>query len=320
MDMETWFAPAIEMGRLVRQYRIAQEDEKEELERRIQNSAYISRLNTMQSFNSVDFLRGIVEEDAGGGKAEGEGERKLRQPGQQPFRLQAGPVYTGRIFPERREMQTHRPEPPSVMALCGLCHAGADTAPGCAASAPGAGLQCGSHQPLSPVQAFPGCLRRAGTAGNGGDSGLAARYNREISGLIGMVIKSAGGWGETENNLVLEGWLGDRIVCRKEVGESRYAAGITARADDTVLYADGDTYDATRITVKAVDNMGNLLPFTQECVEIRLDGPARLLGPARFPLTGGVSSFWIRTVGKTGTVRIGVLGVESKAECTVDVK
>lgn len=135
-----------------------------------------------------------------------------------------------------------------------------------------------------------------------------------------MVIKSAGGWGETENNLVLEGWLGDRIVCRREVGESRYAAGITARADDSVLYADGDTYDATRITVKAVDNMGNLLPFTQECVEIQLDGPARLLGPARFPLTGGVSSFWIRTVGKTGTVRIGVLGVESKAECTVDVK
>ena len=123
MDMETWFAPAIEMGCLVRQYRIAQEDEKEELERWIQNSAYISRLNTMQSFNSVDFLRGIVEEDAGGGKAEGEGERKLRQPEQQPFRLQAGPVYTGRIFPERRERQTRRPEPPSVVALCGLCHA-----------------------------------------------------------------------------------------------------------------------------------------------------------------------------------------------------
>lgn len=97
------------------------------------------------------------------------------------------------------------------------------------------------------------------------------------------MIKSAGGWGETENNLVLEGWLGDRIVCRRKVGESRYAAGITARADDSVLYADGDTYDATRITVKAVDNMGNLLPFTQECVEIQLDGPARLLGPARFP-------------------------------------
>lgn len=44
-----------------------------------------------------------------------------------------------------------------------------------------------------------------------------------------------------------------------------------------------------------------------------------MLGRA-VPLTGGVSSFWIRTVEKTGTVRIGVLGVESKAECTVDVK
>ena len=55
---------------------------------------------------------------------------------------------------------------------------------------------------------------------------------------------------------MLEGWLRDRIVCRREVGESRYAAGITARADDSVLYADGDTYDATRNTVKAGGQYG----------------------------------------------------------------
>ena len=151
-------------------------------------------------------------------------------------------------------------------------------------------------------------------------SGLAARYNRDVSSLIGMVIKSAGGWGDTENNLVLEGWLGDSAVVRREVGESRYAAGITVKADDPVLYTGGNTYDATRITVRAEDNMGNLLPFTQECVEIKLDGPAKLLGPARFPLTGGVSSFWIRTIGKPGTVKINVLGVESRTDCTIEIK
>ena len=61
MDMETWFAPALEMGRLVWEYRMAKPEEKEELERQIRNSSYISRLNTMQSYSGVDFLRGIVQ-------------------------------------------------------------------------------------------------------------------------------------------------------------------------------------------------------------------------------------------------------------------
>ena len=183
------------------------------------NSAYISRLNTMQSFNSVDFLRGIVEEDAGGGKAEGEGERKLRQPGQQPFRVQGRPglhgkrfflngvkckliglnrhqswPYVGYAMPERiqrRDAQLLRRE-----LGCNVVRT--------------------SHYPQS--RHFLDACDELGLLVMEEIPGWLARYNREISGLIGMVIKSAGGWGETENNLVLEGWLGDRIVCRKEVG------------------------------------------------------------------------------------------------------
>lgn len=151
-------------------------------------------------------------------------------------------------------------------------------------------------------------------------SGLAQRYGRDVRALVGMVIKSAGGWGDTENNLVLEGWLDGQAVCRREIGESRYFEKITVTADDQVLYAGGETYDATRITVKALDQRGNLLPFTQECVAIRLDGPAKLMGPDRFPLTGGISSFWIRTVGTAGTVSVCVQGVEGRAECRVEVE
>ena len=148
---------------------------------------------------------------------------------------------------------------------------------------------------------------------------MAQKYGLDMRGLVTTVIKSAGGWGDASNNLVLEGYLDDRAVCRREIGEGKYAAGIAVKADDTVLFTDGDTYDATRITVEAIDNMGNRMPFIQECVEVTLEGPGRLIGPARFPLIGGSSSFWVRTVGETGSLRIFIEGMTGKAECTLKI-
>lgn len=150
--------------------------------------------------------------------------------------------------------------------------------------------------------------------------GLAKAYNLDSRKFVGMVIRSAGGWGDTENSFVLEGFVGDESVCRREIGEHKYSAGIRARADDSILYCSGDTYDSTRITVSAVDNMGNITPFTQECVEVVTEGPAVILGPTRFPLTGGVSSFWIRTVGRPGRVALKIQGVYDRTECTVEVE
>lgn len=149
--------------------------------------------------------------------------------------------------------------------------------------------------------------------------GLAQKYQLNVRELITTVIKSAGGWGDVGNNLRLEGFWNGKVVCTREIGENKHAAGLVATADDTVLFADGETYDATRITVEAVDNMGNLMPFIQECVEVKLEGPGRLMGPARFPLTGGISSFWVRTAGKTGAVRIIIEGMTGKAECVISV-
>ena len=148
---------------------------------------------------------------------------------------------------------------------------------------------------------------------------MAQKYGLDMRGLVTTVIKSAGGWGDASNNLVLEGYLDDRAVCRREIGEGKYAAGIAVKADDTVLFSDGDTYDSTRITVEAIDNMGNRMPFIQECVEVTLEGPGRLIGPARFPLIGGSSSFWVRTVGETGSLRVLIEGMTGKAECTLEI-
>lgn len=149
---------------------------------------------------------------------------------------------------------------------------------------------------------------------------LAEKYKLSMRAFIGAVIRSAGGWGDVENDLRLEGFVGGEKVCTRRIGERKYAAGLTLVADDSVLFCDGETYDATRITVSVVDDVGNLMPFAHECVEIRLGGPAALLGPSRFPVIGGVSSFWIRTLDIPGEVTVNACGMDSTASCVVHIQ
>lgn len=60
MDMESWFAPAIELGRLVNEYRLAPPEKRAALERRIRNSTQLSRLHIAQSYSGTGFLQGIL--------------------------------------------------------------------------------------------------------------------------------------------------------------------------------------------------------------------------------------------------------------------
>ena len=57
MNLEQWFAPAIELGRLVGLYRTAPSEQREALARQIENNAQIARFQSSQSMSSTDFLR-----------------------------------------------------------------------------------------------------------------------------------------------------------------------------------------------------------------------------------------------------------------------
>lgn len=149
--------------------------------------------------------------------------------------------------------------------------------------------------------------------------GLAAKYEMGMPQLFGAVIKMAGGWGDTANNISLVGYLDGKEVCGKEIGENKSAASLRLTADDTELLCGKDTYDATRITVEAVDTLGNLMPFTQDCVKVTLDGSGILMGPDKFALIGGISSFWVRTTGEEGKLKVCVEGMYHSAECEIQV-
>lgn len=150
--------------------------------------------------------------------------------------------------------------------------------------------------------------------------GLAERYSLQFIGLFGATIRMAGGWGEAEIELVLEGWLDGQLVRRLVMSEGESSAGLRLLPDDTALTLSGDTYDATRVVVQAVDERGNPRPYSQDCVEITVEGPAQLMGPARLPLWGGCGAVWVRTIGQAGTVQLRAEGLYHQTECIIEVE
>ena len=133
-------------------------------------------------------------------------------------------------------------------------------------------------------------------------------------------MKAAGGWGESANNFVLEGYFEGECVCVRKIGEDKQYSELCVKADDVILEADTDTYDATRIVVSALDQDGNVMPFVQECVEVQISGEMEIMGPSRFPLIGGTSAFWVRTKGTTAqNVTIEVSGMYQTSSCEIAV-
>lgn len=148
---------------------------------------------------------------------------------------------------------------------------------------------------------------------------IAARANITVPMILGVVYKLAGGWGEKENMLTIEGYINGEAVISKTIGELRWRSGIEVIPDDTVLSIDKTSYDATRVVVKIVDSLGNPLKFNNEFVEVEIDGPAKVMGPSKFGLVAGTSAFWIRTIGEVGEVKIKVKGMYFESEAKIDI-
>lgn len=82
---------------------------------------------------------------------------------------------------------------------------------------------------------------------------------------------------------------------------------IKIKADKEELYV-GDTYDATRVVIKVVDEYDNLMPYTLLPVTLKTYGGIDLIGPSHIIICGGYAAFWVKTNGQneSGCVSINV--------------
>lgn len=143
----------------------------------------------------------------------------------------------------------------------------------------------------------------------------AQKYGLNMKALYGEAVKAAGGWGEQANNFKLEGYYQGKCVCVRYIGEDKHYEQLYVKPDDKQLLVNDESYDATRVVVAALDEHGNIMPFVQECVEVKIYGDVEIMGPSKFVLSGGTSAFWVRTKGETGEVTIEVCGMNHTASC-----
>ena len=120
--------------------------------------------------------------------------------------------------------------------------------------------------------------------------------------MFDIVTKYIGGWGNEQITYAFEGYKGGECVAtvvRTAVTELH----LDVKADSLTL-KEGDTYDATRIQLVALDQNNNRVPFADSAVKVTVKGAAELIGPSEFPLVGGDRAFWIRTNGQKGDITV----------------
>lgn len=102
-----------------------------------------------------------------------------------------------------------------------------------------------------------------------------------------------GEWGAHWTDAEFIGYVGDEVVVSKKFAANPVYSGIQVEIDDHKLYA--DELDATRVVVRAIDQVGNTLPYLSEGIQIETFGDIEVIGPKQLALTGGSIAFWIRT-------------------------
>ncbi len=83
-----------------------------------------------------------------------------------------------------------------------------------------------------------------------------------------------------------------------------------------------ETYDVACVRIKAVDQNGNLLPYFNEPVLLRTEGPVKIIGPSAVSLKGGMGGTYLKTTGEAGNASLQIVNLQAgdaKLDFTVNI-
>lgn len=108
-----------------------------------------------------------------------------------------------------------------------------------------------------------------------------------------MLQMNNGEWGASWSDAEFIGYANGEAVVSKKFAANPVYEGIELTCDHEELKL--DCYDATRIVVKAVDQVGNTIPYINEFITIETTGAIEVIGPKTVALIGGSIGFWVRS-------------------------
>ncbi|THK39540.1 glycoside hydrolase family 2 protein [Ensifer sp. MPMI2T] len=113
-----------------------------------------------------------------------------------------------------------------------------------------------------------------------------------------------GVWGMKWEDAAFTGFIAGKPMVTLHMVADPVPTTLEVEADSKKLHAEGR--DSVRVIVRALDQVGNTLPFLNDAVDIAVQGPARLIGPGRIVFQGGSTGFWLESTGNTGDVAVTV--------------
>ena len=129
------------------------------------------------------------------------------------------------------------------------------------------------------------------------------KYKLSVDSITMLFGKYVTSWGGKQVTYKFEGLNSNgEVVVTTEKG-SVFKASLYAKADSDKLVED-ETYDVTRIVLKAVSQCGNVLPYDNTAISIKTTGPIEVIGETNVALIGGQRGVWIKTTGKSGKATV----------------
>ncbi len=113
--------------------------------------------------------------------------------------------------------------------------------------------------------------------------------------LIGLYYKYIGNWGGKVSTYRFEALKDGKVVKELNITASS-SAHIEADASTGRLH-EGKTYDVALVRLRAVDQNGNLLSFSNDPVSFETEGPIEVIGPKTISLGGGMGGVYVRSTG-----------------------
>lgn len=117
-------------------------------------------------------------------------------------------------------------------------------------------------------------------------------------------LAELGAWGMRWQDGRFTGFVNGEAVAEVRMSGKAVATTLELVADDTELQA--TEKDATRVIVRALDQLGNVLPVFDDPLFVNVSGPGRLLGPDVLTFRAGIAGFWVETTGECGEISVEV--------------
>lgn len=147
---------------------------------------------------------------------------------------------------------------------------------------------------------------------------VMTRYKINYGDVVDIYNNCIGSWGGEAKSFVFKGYKNDELVVTKKLGASvKFDLSIECKKK---ILVNEDTYDATRIVLKHVDNNGTLMQYSNRIIHIETSGPIRVLGEKDQCLLGGQLSLFVFSKNEKGIGTIKVKMDDIEKEISLEVK